>query len=99
MANTISNIVPQLLVGALPTLREQSVMPRLVNRSIGDEARDKGDTIDVPIASAISARNVTAAGQEYEVEKVETPPPADAPEVVPIGGVPSDRPDAPAPVD
>ena len=61
MANTISNIVPQLLVGALPTLREQSVMPRLVNRSIGDEARDKGDTIDVPIASAISARNVTAA--------------------------------------
>lgn len=61
MANTISNVVPQLLVGALPTLREQSVMPRLVNRSIGDEARDKGDTIDVPIASAISARNVTAA--------------------------------------
>lgn len=61
MANTISNIVPQLLVGALPTLREQSIMPRLVNRSIGNEARDKGDTIDVPVASAISARDVTAA--------------------------------------
>ena len=61
MANTISNIIPQLLVGALPTLREQAVMPRLVNRSIGDEARDKGDTIDVPIASAIAQRDITAA--------------------------------------
>ena len=76
MANTISNIVPQLLVGGLPTLREMAVMPRLVNKSIGAEARDRGDTIDVPIFSAIAQRSVTpaaaqAANQDFSPTKVQ----------------------------
>lgn len=76
MANTISNIVPQLLVGGLPTLREMAVMPRLVNKSIGAEARDRGDTIDVPIPSAIAQRDVTpaaaqAANQDFSPTKVQ----------------------------
>jgi hypothetical protein len=61
VANTISNVIPQLLAQSLLTLREQAITPRLVNRSIGDENRDRGDTIDVPIASAIATRDVTAA--------------------------------------
>lgn len=76
MPNTISNVVPQLLVGGLPTLREMAVMPRLVNKSIGSEAKDRGDTIDVPIFSAIAQRNVTpaaaqAANQDFSPTKVQ----------------------------
>ena len=76
MANTISNVVPQLLVGGLPTLREMAVMPRLVNKSIGNEAKDRGDTIDVPIFSAIAQRDVTpaaaqAANQDFSPTKVQ----------------------------
>jgi hypothetical protein len=76
VANTISNIVPQLLVGGLPTLREMAVTPRLINKSIGNEARDRGDTIDVPVASAIAQRSVTpaaaqAANQDFSPTKVQ----------------------------
>lgn len=61
MANTLTNIIPQLLAQSLPTLRENSIMPRLVNRSIDAENRERGDTIDVPVPTAISQRDVTAA--------------------------------------
>lgn len=62
MANTLTNIIPQMLFRNLPTLREQSIMPRLVLNSfeLGDE-RAKGSTVDIPLPTAISSRDVTAA--------------------------------------
>jgi len=62
VANTLTNIIPQMLFRNLPTLREQSVMPRLVLNSfeLGDD-REKGSTVDIPLPSAITVRNVTAA--------------------------------------
>lgn len=76
MANTISNVVPQLLAQGLKTLRERSIMPRLVNRSIDAENKELGNTIDVPIASAITSRSVTAAvthatNQDFSPTKVQ----------------------------
>lgn len=61
MANTLTNVIPQLLAQSIPTLRENSVMPRIVNRSIDAANRDLGDTIDVPVPTAITERSVTAA--------------------------------------
>lgn len=58
MANTNTNITPLLLAGGLRALRQFAVMPRLVNRSYSDEAAQKGDTINVPIPSALAARDV-----------------------------------------
>jgi hypothetical protein len=40
------------------TLRENAIMPRLVNSDLGPEAASKGDTIDVPIAGSVSVRDV-----------------------------------------
>ena len=61
MANTLSNIMPKILARGLLALREQAVMPRLVNGDFGSDAAEKGDTIDVGIPSAQSATDVTPA--------------------------------------
>lgn len=59
MANTVTNVLPKLLAQGLLALRENAVMTRLVNRSYDTLAAGKGAVINVPIPSAIAARNVT----------------------------------------
>jgi len=61
MANTLINIMHKILAGALSTLRERAIMPRLVNSSFSTEAARKGETIDVPIPTAVSVSNVAPA--------------------------------------
>ena len=59
MANTTSAILPKILARGLLALREQAIMPRLVNGDYSREAAQKGDTIDVPIPSNLSVSDVT----------------------------------------
>lgn len=59
MANTITNVTPQLLAQGLLALREQAIFPRLVNRSYDTMAARKGNVINIPIPSAITARAIT----------------------------------------
>jgi hypothetical protein len=58
LSNTLSNVIPQILAQGLVTLRENAIMPRLVNNDLSAEAAEKGDTIDVPIAAPLTARDV-----------------------------------------
>jgi len=58
-ANTLSNIMPKILAKGLLALRERCVLPRLVNMDYGNEAAQKGTTIDVPISTAIAVAAVT----------------------------------------
>ena len=60
MSNAITNVLGKLLADGVLALRQNSVGPRLVNRSYENLAAQKmGNVINVPIPSAIAARAVT----------------------------------------
>jgi hypothetical protein len=61
VANTITNVLPKLLAQGLLALRQNAVMPRLVNTSYSTLAAQRGNVINVPIPSAIAARDVAAS--------------------------------------
>jgi hypothetical protein len=57
-SNDLTNVIPQILAQGLIVLRGAVVMPMMVNRDYENDARQKGDTIDIPISSAVSANDV-----------------------------------------
>jgi hypothetical protein len=61
MANVLSAVMPKILAQGLMALRQQAVGIGLVNSNWGPDVAKKGDTINVPLPSAIAATNVTAA--------------------------------------
>ena len=61
MANSLTNVLPQLLAQGLVALRENAIMPRLVNTGYSPSAGSKGSTVDIPVSSAITANTVAPA--------------------------------------
>jgi hypothetical protein len=56
--NTLTTVIPTILAQGLLALRNACVMPRLVNTDYSADAKQKGDTIDVPIPSAVTVADV-----------------------------------------
>ena len=69
--NDLTEVVPQLLMQALDVLRQNCVMPRLVNTSYGTEARRKGATIEIPVATGGEVTDVTPAMVHPTPQKIE----------------------------
>ncbi len=59
MANTLTSIIDKILARGLSTLREQAVMPRLVNVDFNNEASQKGTTVDVPLPKSQTVADVS----------------------------------------
>ncbi|WP_339852439.1 P22 phage major capsid protein family protein, partial [uncultured Nisaea sp.] len=78
MANAMTEIMPKILARGLLALREQAIMPRLVNADYSNDAARKGDTVDVPLPSAITASDVTPSNtapqpDDITISKVQVP--------------------------
>lgn len=78
MANAMTDIMPKILARGLLALREQAILPRLVNADYSNDAARKGDTIDVPLPSAVAATDVAPshaapAPDGVTVSKVQIP--------------------------
>lgn len=58
MPNQLAAVAPKLLAQGLLALRNQNVMPALVNNSYSDMFATKGTTVDIPIPSAVAAQDV-----------------------------------------
>ena len=61
MANDLTQVAPILVAQGLLALRENAVMPRIVNMDYETEAKKENQKVTVPIPSAIAAQSVTAA--------------------------------------
>lgn len=59
MSNVISSVLPIIYAQGVLALRQNAVMSRLVNRDYQNLAAEKGDSINVPIPSALAASDVT----------------------------------------
>ena len=61
MPNILDDLFPKILSQALTTLRQNVIMSRLVNADYSANAAARGDTINVPVPTAIAARDVIPA--------------------------------------
>ena len=56
--NNLSAAIPKLISMGAKGLREYCVMPRLINTDLSDLAKEKGDTIDIVLPTAVPAIDV-----------------------------------------
>jgi hypothetical protein len=61
MANTLTSVIPQILLRAQDVARQNSILPRLVDNSYSTDAEEQGNSIDIAIAATATARDVAAA--------------------------------------
>jgi len=64
MANDLTNIMHKILARGLLSLRERVIFTQLVNTDYSREAAMKGQTIDVPIPTAINVIDVTPSNTD-----------------------------------
>lgn len=71
MANILKDVMPKILAQSLITLRENAVMPRLVNSSYSTQAAQKGEIIQVPVGSKVQAQDVVPGPTSQNTNDIE----------------------------
>lgn len=61
MANDLTVLADKILARAMMSLRSRASLPRLVNSDFSAEAAKKGQTIEIPIPTAVGIRDVVAS--------------------------------------
>lgn len=61
MANTLTSAIPQILLQCLPVLRQNAVLPQLVNSDFGTEAAEQGNAITIAKTAIVTVRDVAAS--------------------------------------
>jgi hypothetical protein len=64
MAQDLAAVMGKILARSLGVLREECVLSRLINTDYSEEAKEKGDTIDVPIADEATVSDVTPSNTD-----------------------------------
>lgn len=59
--NLLSSVIPTLYAQGLDALRSNCVMPRLVLNDFGEEVRQRGEVIQIPMPSAMTTTKVVPA--------------------------------------
>ena len=59
MANNLTEVRHKILAQGLLALRENCVMPALVNTDYSNDAKQLGNSVDIPVPSAVPASDVT----------------------------------------
>lgn len=75
MANSLDNLTPQILADILSVLRENSVMPRLVNNQYGTNAASQGSKIEINDMDDLTVYPVTpgdapASGVKSDISSI-----------------------------
>jgi hypothetical protein len=59
MSNTLTTVIPQILAKGLQSLRENTIMPHLVNTGHDSEAGERGSTITIPVPASVTTKAVS----------------------------------------
>jgi hypothetical protein len=59
VANTLTEVIPKLLAGGVKCLRQNAVMSRLVSSDYSTMAAQRGDVINIPISTTVTAQDVS----------------------------------------
>jgi hypothetical protein len=70
VTNTLSSVIPTLYAQGFEALRSGLVMPRLVTNDFGDEVKNKGEIIQIPLPSAMTSTPIVPAAYAPDPQNV-----------------------------
>jgi len=71
MANTLTNYTPKILQMGLEVLRQNAILPRVVNRNYDGAAAQRGNTVDIPVPNTFGDPVDVASASVPQTDDIE----------------------------
>jgi hypothetical protein len=68
--NTLTSVIPTLFAQGFDALRSNLVMPKLVTSDFGDEVRQKGEVIQIPLPSNMTSTTIVPAAYAPDPQNI-----------------------------